>query len=124
VRFMKLRKHKIKEVGDGTWNLHVNDHVLLEWEQEDVEEGEEHRSYQVFVFVTFGPYIIEAYVFGSTREDTSKWEIMDINFTVQSDYGKDVIVQEFENIELPLGDLPDVHTWVKMAAEKGAFDDR
>lgn len=117
---MRLRKHKIKRVDDETWNLRVNDHVLLEWQKE--EDGDDgHRGYQVFVFATIGPYITEAYVTGSTREDTGKWEVMDVTFMMQSDFGKDVVMQEFENVELQLADFPDLHTWIKMAAEKGAF---
>lgn len=108
-----FRKHKIKQVDDSTWSLHVNDHVLIEW----VREGD---IFQIDILLTIGPFIIDCYI-SPRGQHLNEWELTDAQFIGQTDFGKDVMQWDFDNVCLPIGLFPDLHTYLKMAREKGAF---
>lgn len=115
------RKHMIKQVDENTWNIRVNDHVLVEWETESDGDATSSTSYQVFVSVAMGEFVTDYFIVGNSDWKLAEWMMHDISVNFQNGSGKDLIMSDFDSVDEEVGNLPSLHTWLKMAHEKGAF---
>jgi hypothetical protein len=117
----RLRKHKVKQVDEGTWNIRLNDHVLIEWER-DIEGQSIHAKYNVSILTSVGPETLMYYVVGHSNQPTSHWILHDIELVIGAfDHDKEIVMEEYENIDVPCQYVASLHTWLKMAKERGAF---
>lgn len=116
----RWRKNKIKRVDEDTWSVRINEHVLVEYTRDKAEDGT--YSFDVYVLNTMGPYIIQSFIQGSSDWELDDWQLVDVTITGQMSIGDDEFLDiDVPNIDLSLEYVPDIRTWIKMAAEKGAF---
>jgi hypothetical protein len=124
----RYKPHQIKRInkanGDDPdeYELRLNDHVLVEWTVDPPEEGRPENLINAYVVIEMGDASISMYIVGLTdTEPLSEWILHDIYTRFGTDPKNPVYSHEEENIDVRVGYMPTLMTWLKLAKEKGAF---
>ncbi len=112
--------------------VRINDHVLVTYTKDPKrtwcgDRYEQDFDYEVWVVATLGDATLQYFILGRKLQPMEHWLVMDISFdlgrSIDGEDNEPIIYEDYDDInkQLSTPGFESLHTWVKLARQKGRF---